>query len=170
VKSVFILNFLYHFLMRYMRDVTIEIMSEELITNYDIRGTEETGLTVECAWNVGKAVADWLPLTGGVVVTYDSSQKAIADAVIEGLRLQGRPVVDGGNGNKETAKSYIKTAKLPGAVVIGFDDLEKVITIELYQHEAKLISGQSGLNDIRALVEAGNFVPAVVKGELTHLA
>lgn len=145
-------------------------MSEELVTNYDIRGTNETGLTVECAWNVGKAVADWLPLAGGVVVMYAPSQGNIAEAVIEGLRLQGRAVIDAGHGDKEAARSYIKTAKLPGAVVVGFDMLERVITIELYQHEAKLINGQSGLNDIRALVEAGNFVPAVVKGELTHLA
>ena len=36
-------------------------MSEELISAFDIRGTEESGLDVECAWNVGKALADWLP-------------------------------------------------------------------------------------------------------------
>ncbi|HMI09064.1 MAG TPA: hypothetical protein VK497_01535 [Candidatus Saccharimonadales bacterium] len=145
-------------------------MSDELISNYDIRGTEETGLTVECAWNVGKALADWLPTAGKVVVMYLPSAKHLADAVVEGLRLQGRDVIDGSNGDKEAAASYIKTAGLSGAVVIGYDELEKMTTIELYQDEARLIDSETGLQAIRDLVEAGNFVPAAVKGELTQLA
>ena len=84
---------------------TMETMSEELISGYDIRGTEETGLTVECAWNVGKGLADWLPTAGNVAVVYAPAQEAIARAVIEGLRLQGRGVVDGGHGDKEKAKA-----------------------------------------------------------------
>lgn len=145
-------------------------MSDELISNYDIRGTEETGLTVECAWNVGKAIADWLPTVGRVAVMYLPSKKHLADAAIEGLRLQGRDVIDGGNGDKEAAISYIKTAGLSGAVVISYDELEKMTTIELYQDEARLIDSETGLQAIRDLVEAGNFVPAATKGELTQLA
>ncbi len=145
-------------------------MSEELISGYDIRGTDDTGLTVECAWNVGKALADWLSTTGSVVVVYVPTQTQIANAVIEGLRLQGRNVIDGGNGDKEAAKTYVSTAGLSGAAVIGFDDLEKVITIELYQEEAKLIESENGLKSIRELIAAGNFVPAAAKGELTQMA
>lgn len=136
---------------------------------YDIRGTEASGLTVECAWNVGKALADWLPTAGNVVVVTVPTQREVASAVMEGLRLQGRTVVDGGTGDKEVAKKYITTTGISGAAVIGFDELEKQTTIELYQHEAKLIDGESGLKEIRDLVEAGNFVPAAVKGELLHL-
>jgi len=146
------------------------VMSEELISAYDIRGTEETGLTVECAWNVGKALADWLPTMGKVVVVYLPAQQDLARGVIEGLRLQGRDVIDGGNGDKEKAKSYVTTAHLSGAVVVGYDELEHVNTIELYQEGAKLIDIEGGLKQIRELVLAGNFVPAAVKGELTHLA
>jgi len=144
-------------------------MSEELISAYDIRGTEETGLTVECAWNVGKALADWLPTVGKVAVVYLPMQQHLARGAIEGLRLQGRDVVDGGNGDKEKAMAYIKTADLSGAVVIGYDELEQVSTIELYQDGAKLIDVDSGLKQIRELVQAGNFVPAAAKGELTQL-
>lgn len=147
-----------------------EVMSEELLSAYDIRGTEASGLTVECAWNVGKALADWLPTMGNVVVVYHPDQKHLADAVVEGLRLQGRTVIDGGNGDKESAKSRITTAGLSGAAVIGYDELEKVITIELYREEAKLIDGESGLKEILELVQAGNFVPAATKGELVHQA
>jgi len=145
-------------------------MSEELISAYDIRGTEETGLTVECAWNVGKALADWLPTMGNVVVVYQPNQKHIADAVVEGLRLQGRSVVDGGAGDREAAKTYISTSGLSGAAVVGYDDLEKVNTIELYREDAKLIDLDNGLKRIRDVVQAGNFVPAATKGELLKIA
>ena len=147
-----------------------ENMSEELITKCDIRGTEATGLTVECAWNVGKALADWLPTTGSVVVVYVPTQKHIADGVIEGLRLQGRSVVDGGVGDKEAAKTRITSGGLSGAAVVGFDDEAKMTTIELYRDDAKLIDSDNGLEKIRQLVEAGNFVPAAIKGELVKQA
>lgn len=145
-------------------------MSEELISAFDIRGTEETGLDVECAWNVGKALADWLPNDGSVVVVSLPTTKHWADAVIEGLRLQGRHVVNGGTGDSQAAVSHVKTSGLAGAAVIGYDELEKVTTISLYQEDGRLIDGETGLKEIRELVEAGNFVPAVTKGELTAIA
>ncbi|MEO5950728.1 MAG: hypothetical protein ABIQ04_04745 [Candidatus Saccharimonadales bacterium] len=142
-------------------------MSEELISKFDIRGTEQTGLTVECAWNVGKAVADWLPVSGPVVVVYTGDKIELANASIEGLRLQGRDVTDAGLGDRNLAMNLIVTKGFAGAVVVGFDATEQMTTIELYQNEAKLIDSESGLEEIRLLVEAGNFVPAVVKGNLT---
>lgn len=145
-------------------------MSEELISAYDIRGTRESGLTVECAWNVGKALADWLPEDGSVVVGYMSAQEKIARGVIEGLRLQGRTVIDAGDSDKEFITSYVVTGGLSGAAMVGFDELEKVTTIELYQDSAKPIDGETGLQEIRQLVEAGNFVPAALKGELTKIS
>lgn len=145
-------------------------MSEELISAFDIRGTEATGLTIECAWNVGKALADFLPTTGGVCVAARPDQADLARGVIEGLRLQGRPVVDAGASGKDLALSLVKTASLSGAVIIGYDEMEKMSTIELYQEEARLIDSQTGLMTIRDLVEAGNFVPAVTRGELTAIA
>lgn len=145
-------------------------MSEELISAYDIRGTKDTGLTVECAWNAGKALADWLAGDGSVAVAYAPSQANIAKGVIEGLRLQGRNVVDAGSSDKEFVKSYVTTGALAGAAIVGFDELEKVTTIELYQDDAKLVDSETGLQEIRQLVEAGNFVPAALKGELTAIA
>lgn len=145
-------------------------MSDELISAFDIRGTEETGLTIECAWNVGKALAEFLPTMGGVCVMAGDDQADLKRGVVEGLRLQGRAVVDAGSGSKDLALSLVKTARLSGAVIIGYDELEKMTTIELYQQEARLIDSQTGLQAIRELVIAGNFVPAAVKGELTAIA
>lgn len=145
-------------------------MSEELIKEYSIQGTIESGLDVECAWNVGKAMADWLQTAGNVVVVYDAAQQQLATAIMEGIRLQGRNVVDGGVGDSELAVRHIKALGLSGAAVVGFDQATGTISIEIYQEEGMRIESATGLKDIHALVEAGNFVPAAVKGELTAIA
>jgi phosphomannomutase len=145
-------------------------MDDGLTSGFDIRGSEATGLTVDYAWNVGKAMADWLPTAGSVVVTTVPSQKQLASAAIEGLRLQGRNVVDGGNSGREGALSYIKTMGLSGGVSVGYDELEQVSVIELYREDGRLVDSQTGLSEIDELVRAGNFVPAAVKGELTAAA
>lgn len=144
-------------------------MSEELISAYDIRGTEATGLTVECAWNVGKAVADWLPTDGIVLVSGVISQATLITAAIEGLRLQGRAVLSAASLTKEQVIERITTDHLSGAILIGFDELTDMKTIEIYQHEGRLVTSETGLMSLRDLVQAGNFVPAAIKGELTSL-
>lgn len=125
---------------------------------------------MEYAWNVGKAVADWLPTAGSVIVLYVPTGQQTAHAVIEGLRLQGRNVVDGGVGDKDAAVAHIKTSGLSGAVVIGVEESTGVTSIQIYNEDGNLIDRQSGLQEVGELVGAGNFVPAAVKGELTAIA
>lgn len=144
-------------------------MSEELISASDIRGAEETELTIDVAWNIGKAMADWLAEGGPVAVVYLPTQHLLANAIIEGLRLQGRDVIDGGHGDGEALITYIMTNGLAGGVRVGYDDNDKKVTIELYDAEAHLVV-DSGLEEIRRRVEAGNFVPADDKGHLLQSA
>lgn len=144
-------------------------MSEELISASDIRGAEETELTVDVAWNIGKAMADWLSRPGPVVVIYLPTRHHLASAIIEGLRLQGRDVIDGGHGDGEAVITHIMTSELAGGVRVGFDEADKKVTIELYDADAHLVV-DSGLREIRDLVDAGNFVPAGDKGQLFQSA
>ena len=144
-------------------------MSEDLIKEYCIQGTTESGLDVETAWNTGKAMADWLQTAGNIVVVYEASQHSLATAIMEGIRLQGRNVVDGGNGDGELAVRHIKALGLSGAAVVGFNQETSVISIEIFKEDGARIEGD-GLKEIHALVEAGNFVPAAIKGELTAIA
>jgi len=139
------------------------------MTGRDIRGTEETGLTVELAWDMGKALAEWLPGDSGVAVAYVQSQEHVADAVIEGLRLQGRAVVSSGVTDVATTKKFALEHNLAAVVVIDFDEATQVTTIELYGEGGKLIDGAGGLGEVLELAKAGNFVPAPDKGELTGL-
>lgn len=145
-------------------------MTENMTTEYDIRGTNETGLTIEYAWNVGKAIADWLPNSGHVIVMYPPELQAIASAAIEGLRLQGRNVMDGGMGDRATAALHIQTGGLAGGIVIGLDEETGVTVIELLQETGLRIEGKAFFAEISDLINAGNFVPAAVKGELTAIA
>lgn len=145
-------------------------MSDELISTYDIRGTEATGLTVECAWNVGKALAEWLPTSGRVLVAGRADHATLIEATIEGLRLQGRDVLQGGELAKEQLAELVPSQHLSGAVLIGHDELTDEHTIELYQHEGRLVTSETGLQSIRDLIDAGNFVPAAVKGNLSSIA
>jgi phosphomannomutase len=144
-------------------------MSEDLIKEYCIQGTTESGMDVESAWNVGKALADWLQTAGNIVVVYDAAQQQLATAIMEGVRLQGRNVVDGGIGDSELAVRHIDALGLSGAAVVSFNQETAVISIEIFKEDGSRIEGD-GLREIHALVEAGNFVPAAIKGELTALA
>jgi phosphomannomutase len=145
-------------------------MTENMITDYDIRGTTEIGLTIEDAWNIGKAVADWLPTAGNVIVVSYTMEQELTPAIIEGLRLQGRNAIDGGVGSVADAIVHIQAGGLSGAVVVGFDQAANVTTIELYQEEGRRIENETGLKELAELVNGGNFVPAAVKGELTAIA
>lgn len=140
------------------------------MTDRTISGKANTELTVEVAWNIGKAVADWLATAGSVVVLAHPALADIKHAACEGVRLQGRNVVDGGAGASEAAVSYIKTGGLSGAIVINYDQATEVISIEVYQEDGLRIEKESGLAELYELVQAGNFVPAAVKGELTAIA
>lgn len=137
-------------------------MSEELVGDVAIHGTEETGLDVECAWNVGKALAEWLPASGWVAVTcLAEDRRHIAEAAMEGLRLQGRDVL---KINDQQIEVHRQSEDFAGAIIVGVDGKET--TLELFDKDGVRIEGVNGLNAIRALVEAGNFVPAIKKGSI----
>ncbi len=145
-------------------------MDTESHTSYDIRGNETAPLTTDYTWNIGKAMADWLPTDGHVLVATHQDQTQVANACIEGLRLQGRAVISAGQLSKEQVTERITTDRLSGAVIIAYDELEHTATIEIYDHEGHLLTSDTGLTDLTNNAQAGNFVPAAVKGELTSLA
>lgn len=146
-------------------------MVDETFTAYDIRGKIQEGVSLDVAWNIGKAFADWLPTYGTVAVLRgEGADETLLSAVIEGLRLQGRNVVDYGQGNKEKVVEIIKDQGYSGAVFTTFDSEQQVTVTELYDDKGTLIVAENGLNDIAEAVQGGNFVPAAEKGELTAIA
>ncbi len=147
---------------------TIGYMSN-IFSSFDIRGRIDDSLTPEYAWNVGKAFSEWLPEEGHITIVSDpAAQQKIVRALIEGIRLQGRNVVDGGQGDTQRLIELTADNKAAGSMLVSHDDIQGLEVIQLYQENGVALSSDNGLIDIAQLVEAGNFVPAAVKGELLH--
>ena len=146
-------------------------MTEETFTDNDIRAKLTSGESLDFAWNVGRALSDWLAAEGSVVVLrQDQVNEDLVKAVIEGSRLQGRGVCDAGTGNYETLKSTIQNGGYAGGVLLGTSESDNHIVIELYKDSAELIDSRTGLSDIEMMIESGNMAPSATKGELTQLA
>ena len=124
-------------------------MIEETFTAYDVRAKLQDGASLEFAWNVGRALAEWLPTSGSIAIMRgEAADEHLYSAVVEGVRLQGRDVCDASGG----------------------DQLTQEVTIELYREDGQLIDSDHGLQEIETSMKAGNFVPAAIKGDLTALA
>ncbi len=146
-------------------------MIEETFTAYDIRAKLQDGVSLEFAWNVGRALAEWLTTTGTVAVARgQGANEELVGAVIEGLRLQGRDVCDAGSRDKEAVVALVQAAGYSGAVLVAHDQLTNEVTIELYKEEGHLVDSETGLHELKDLMDAGNFVPAAIKGDVTTLA
>lgn len=120
-------------------------------------------INIEMAWNIGKAVAEWLETPGQVVIMYTPLRRNIADAVIEGLRLQGKNVADRGHGDLQKVKEHLQTTPCAGAVFIG--QVGDAVTIEVCYGDGRVLEGAL-LQRLWEQAMAGNFVPASGKGEL----
>ena len=134
---------------------------------YDIRGRVGETLSTEQAWNVGKAFAEWLPDEGPIVIAKSpAAHPDIFRGFVEGLLLQGRNVIDAGVGGQETVVDTVTTSNTAGAALISHDDAQNIEVMTLFDTDGATITAETGLADIQQLVEAGNFVPAAVKGTL----
>lgn len=141
-------------------------MNLDIFKAYDIRGKVGSELTTEVAWNVGKALADWLPTDGAVAIGYDMrpDSEELANALIEGVRLQGRDVVTIGRVTSDMIYFAVGHLKLAGgAMVTASHNPGEYNGIKLCREEAKPIGIDTGLLDIRDAAAAGNFVPAANK-------
>jgi phosphomannomutase len=141
-------------------------MNTDIFKGMDIRGTLNVDVTKEVAWNIGKALADWLSTSGSILVMSGNGNQELVAALIEGVRLQGRDVVFVENGDKMILAEKTVTGGHSGGALIGHDELSNEVSIELYNEEGRLIDNETGLASIAELAEAGNFVPAAAKGDL----
>lgn len=136
---------------------------------YDIRGKVGTELTAEVARNVGCSLANWLPEQGTVAVGRDMRPDSaeLADALIEGLRAQGRNVMDIGQVTSDMIYFAVGNYNLAGGAMItashnpGTDN-----GIKLCREQAKPIGQDSGLFEIRDAVAGGTFTPADQQGSI----
>lgn len=138
-----------------------------IFSTNDIRGRIDESLTVEYAWTIGKAFAEWLPDDGVVVAVKTADANGpIAHALTEGVLLQGRDVIDAGQGDQLAIVNAIRDNQAVGGYMISHDSLENMGIITLFDRQGVTITAERGLMDIEELITAGNFLPAAEKGTI----
>lgn len=139
----------------------------DIFKAYDVRGRVGTELTPKIAEAIGRAVADWLPDAGTVAVGRDMRPDSaeLAAALIDGLRLQGRDVLDIGLVTTDMLYFAVGNFGLAGgAMVTASHNPGEYNGIKLCREAAKPIGIESGLMDIREAVAGDDFVSATAEG------
>lgn len=136
-----------------------------IFSDSDIRVHVGDAGSIEHIWNVGKAFAEWLPEEGSfVIVKSQAADKSTVSAFTEGLLLQGRTVIDAGEGGLEVVHAALGENKAAGAAMLDYSSAQDIASISLYDSRGMAISLQTGLSEINELVDAGNFLPSAKKG------
>lgn len=134
-----------------------------IFKSYDVRGKVGTELTTDVARNIGRALADWLPNEGAVAVGRDMrpDSQELANAMIDGLRTQGREVIDIGEVTSDMIYFAVGNLQLAGgAMITASHNPGEYNGIKLCREEAKPIGEKSGLFEIRDALLANNFKPS----------
>ncbi len=133
---------------------------------YDIRGRIPDQLNEDIAYRIGRAYTEFLS-PQRVVVGYDIrlTSQQLCDALTNGLIDGGADVIN--IGQCGTEEGYFATSHLEvdgGIVVTASHNPKDYNGMKLVRENSKPISGDSGLNDIRLLVENNEFKEVTSKG------
>lgn len=136
---------------------------------YDVRGKVGSELTEEVAGLIGQALAHWLPEAGPVAVGRDMrpDSAALAQALMQGLQIQGRDVVDIGLVTSDMIYFAVGSLGLAGgAMVTASHNPGEYNGIKLCREGAKPIGEESGLLEIRDQVLGQALAPAATPGSV----
>ena len=139
----------------------------ECFKAYDIRGQIPNQLNVDIAYRIGNAAVEYLSaetIVLGRDIRLTSTE--FADAVSAGVREAGADVLDIGLGGTEMV--YFATGELQadgGIMVTASHNPADYNGLKLVRRQARPISGDTGLKDIRALAERDERLQAAAAGE-----
>jgi phosphomannomutase len=143
-------------------------MKIECFKAYDIRGQIPNQLNTEIAYRIGNATGAFLGGSGNVVIGRDMrlSSNEMADAVAKGLMEAGCSVLDIGLCGTEMV--YFATSDLGadgGIMVTASHNPADYNGLKLVREQAKPISADTGLAEIRALAEKDQRAQGSSRGE-----
>ncbi|MEZ5495215.1 MAG: phosphomannomutase, partial [Pseudomonadales bacterium] len=126
---------------------------------YDVRGRVPDQLNEDIAYRIGRAFVQFLGAKS-VVVGHDIrlSSPALSAALVRGLREQGADVID--IGLCGTEEVYFATFHLGvdgGIAVTASHNPMDYNGMKFVREGSRPISGDTGLKEIQALAESGNF-------------
>lgn len=146
-------------------------IATEIFKAYDIRGKVGTELTADICRRIGAATADWLPTKGVVAVGRDmrpDSQK-LANALIDGLRTQGRDVWDIGEVTSDMIYFAIGKYDLAGGMVVtASHNAGDYNGIKIYRDQVTPVGLDTGLSEIRDNAIKGLARAAPLNGSLVE--
>jgi phosphomannomutase len=135
---------------------------------YDIRGIYPTDLNDDVAYLIGRAFVTFLK-PEQVIVGHDMrlSGPAVFDAVTRGITDQGADVIN--IGLVSTDQYYFACSKLglPGMMVTASHNPKAYNGFKMVRRMPQLLSGDEGIQDLRALVESEDFPQPSRKGTIT---
>ncbi|MFK8053034.1 MAG: phosphomannomutase [Woeseiaceae bacterium] len=137
---------------------------------YDIRGRLPDQLNADIAYRIANATAQFLDAKR-VVVGRDIrlSSAELADAVCRGLTDAGVEVLDIGLGGTEMVYFATGSLKADGGIMVTASHNPKDYNgLKIVREDARPISGDSGLADIRALAESDDRLIAATAGSVTE--
>jgi phosphomannomutase len=133
---------------------------------YDVRGRVPGELNPESVYRIGRAYAGWLrPRRVAVGRDIRHSSVELTDALIRGLVDSGVDVVDIGLCGTECV--YFATFSLGldgGIMVTASHNPPDYNGLKFVREESRPVSGDTGLQEVRQLAEAGLFEAAGKKG------
>lgn len=142
------------------------LIMDSIFKAYDIRGKVGSELTEEVCRRVGMALPDILndgPIAVGRDMRADSG--SLAEALIKGLREQGRDVYDLGEITTDMMYFAVGSLNLAGgAMITASHNPGEYNGIKLCREEARPIGIESGLADIRDAVMGEAPQPAATEG------
>lgn len=148
-------------------------MSESLscFKAYDIRGQIPNELNEKLTYKIARAYVSFLNPTGPVIVGRDMrlSSPMIAQAVMGGLIDSGIDVID--IGQCGTEEVYFATSHLNasgGIMITASHNPEDYNGLKMVKSNAKPISSDTGLMDIKALLKNEEFITSEHKGNIQH--
>src|SRR5262245_7165737 len=126
---------------------------------YDVRGRIPDELNPDAVYRIGRAYAAWLkPKRVAVGRDIRHSSEEFANALSSGLTESGVDVVDIGLCGTECV--YFATSSLGldgGIMVTASHNPPDYNGLKFVREQAKPVSADTGLEDIRRLAEAGEF-------------
>ncbi len=136
---------------------------------YDIRGIYGQDLSDEVADALGKTFPKVVP-TNSVVVGRDAriSSPALHDALISSLNRVGVNVIDIGMVSTDMYYFACAEKKLPGIMITASHNPKEYNGFKMVKQIPYLLSGDEGIQDIRSLIEADDFMPAADKPGTTE--
>ncbi|MCK4426068.1 MAG: phosphomannomutase, partial [Deltaproteobacteria bacterium] len=139
---------------------------------YDIRGRIPDQLNEAIAFRIGRSYAEFLK-PEQVVVGRDVrlSSESICDALSQGLMESGVNVFDIGLCGTEEVYFATFHHHMDGGIMITASHNPRDFNgMKLVREEARPVSGDTGLHDIRRLAEQGLFSQAEISGQRRPLA